>query len=433
LAADNIDYTWVVSSHRPPLAAYESIYRQIHANPELSGQESQTAHLAATHLRSLSDFTVHANVGGHGVVGLLRNGPGPTVLLRADMDALPMLEKTELPYASTKRMIDTADGVEKPVMHGCGHDVHVACLMAASTLLHSARRHWSGTLIIVFQPSEERAGGAQGMVDSGLYRNLVPKPDYVLAQHVSPMPAGTVGVVSGPCLAGADTLNIRIKGRGGHGSAPQRCIDPVVLGCGIVTKLQTIVSREVAPDETAVVTCGSIRAGEAPNIIPDYLDFSISIRTFKPSVREKILAAVKRIVTNECKAATDGVAGEDEDLTPVITHNDPNPPTINSPELASSLSTAFADYFGAQRCVPVTAQMASEDVSVFATAVDAQLCMWVLGGTDLKKWKDAERRGRLEEIPGNHSSDFGPVIQPTILTGTDALAVAALRVFDSST
>lgn len=201
-----------------------------------------------------------------------------------------------------------------------------------------------------------------------------------------------------------------------------------------MTKLQTIVSREVAPDETAVVTCGSIRAGDAPNIIPDYLDFSVSIRTFNQSVREKIIAAVKRIVTNECKAATDGVAGEDEDLTPVITHDDPYPPTINSPELASNLSTAFTEHFGAKKCVPTVAQMASEDVSVFATAVDAQLCMWVLGGIDLKKWKDAERRGRLEEeIPGNHSSGFAPVIQPTILTGTDALAVAALRAFDSST
>lgn len=174
MSAADPDYTWIVSSYRPPLAAYESIYRQIHANPELSGQESQTAHLAATHLKSLAEFTVHTNIGGHGVVGLLRNGPGPTVLLRADMDALPILEKTGLSYASTKRMIDTADGVEKPVMHGCGHDVHVACLMAASTLLHSARRHWSGTLITVFQPSEERTGGAQGMIDSGMYRNLVP-------------------------------------------------------------------------------------------------------------------------------------------------------------------------------------------------------------------------------------------------------------------
>lgn len=427
------DYSQIISSHRPPLAAYESVYRQIHANPELSGQESQTAHLAATHLNSLPGVTVHTSIGGHGVVGLLRNGPGPTVLLRADMDALPMLEKTGLPYASSKRMVDAADGVEKPVMHGCGHDVHVACLMAASTLLHSARQHWSGTLVIVFQPSEERAGGAQKMVDSGLYSNLVPKPDYVLAQHVGPMPAGTVGVVSGPCLAADDTLNVRIKGRGGHGSAPQRCIDPVVLGCGIVTKLQTIVSREVAPDEIAVVTCGSIHAGDAPNIIPDYLEFSVSIRTFKQSVRDKVIAAVKRIVENECRAATDGVAGEDEDLAPVITHDDPYPPTVNSPGVASSLSTAFTEYFGAQKSLELTAQMASEDVSVFATAGEAQLCMWMLGGTDLQKWKEAARRGRLEEdIPGNHSSAFAPVIEPTLLTGTDALAVAALTVFHGS-
>lgn len=359
---------------------------------------------------------MRSNIGGHGVAGVLRNGGGPTILLRADMDALPLEEKTGLPYASTRHVKDQ-DGVRKPVSHACGHDSHVTSLMAAAMLLHAAREHWSGTLICIFQPSEEHLNGAQAMLDDGLYEKI-PKPDLVLAQHVMRMRAGTVNIRHGRLLTAADAFDVRVFGRGGHGSAPQTTIDPIVIGASIVMKLQTIVSREVTPGELAVVSCGSISAGHSPNVIPDHLDLQLSVRTFDPDVRERICAAIHRIIEEECRA---GGAVE----KPKITRTYSTPATVNDEESVHILRAGFESYFQ-DNLVEMDRPSASEDYSLLATAVGAPYVMWMYGGIDEKTWDEALANGTLNELPSNHSPFFAPAIQPTLKTGVDALALAAL-------
>ncbi|KAJ5984245.1 hypothetical protein N7481_006344 [Penicillium waksmanii] len=355
--------------YRPDLKPFEDIYRDLHSQPELSGQEEQTAKLAAEHLKSLG-YDVHTGIGGHGVAGVLRNGDGPKLLLRADMDGLPVEEKTGLPYAST-RVVKGPDGVSTPVMHACGHDSHVTTLMAASSLLHSARDHWSGTLICIFQPAEEHLTGAQAMLDDGLY-DKIPKPDLVLAQHVMRMRAGTVSIREGAFLTAADAFDVRVFGRGGHGSSPQTTIDPIIIGASIVMRLQTIVSREVVPGELAVVSCGSINSGHSSNIIPDYLDLQLSVRTFKPEIREKVCKAIHRIVEAECEA---GGAVE----KPRITRTFSGPSTINDEKTVSALRSTFKSFFQ-ERLVEVDRSAASEDFSLLATAAGAPYAMWIFGG-----------------------------------------------------
>lgn len=274
----------------------EELYRDLHAHPELSHEERRTAGLVAARLGELG-FEVHEGVGGTGVVGLLRNGDGPSVLLRADMDALPVREETGLPYASTAT---AADGT--PVMHACGHDVHVACLLGAAELMSRARDGWSGTLVALFQPAEEAADGARGMVEDGL-ASIVGPVDVAMAQHVLAFPAGTVGTRSGPVLSAADSLRITVHGRGAHGSMPQAAVDPVVLAAMIVVRLQTVVAREVAPGDTAVVTVGSIQAGTKSNVIPDRAVLQLNVRTYDQSVRETVIGAIERIVRAECAAS----------------------------------------------------------------------------------------------------------------------------------
>ncbi len=247
-----------IHQYRPDLQPFEQVYRDIHKNPELSKQEVRTASIAASHLEALGDFIVHQRIGGYGVVGVLSNGPGPTVLLQADMDALPHLEKTNLDYASTKVVIDP-EGKSTPVMHACGHDMHVATLMAAATLLHAAKSLWSGTLICLFQPNEETAGGARAMVADGLYEQEkygIPTPDVVLGQHVHAMKAGVVALSGGPILTAVDSFEVRIFGKSGHISRPDLCIDPVVTASHIIVRLQSIVTKEVRPEDFAVIACG---------------------------------------------------------------------------------------------------------------------------------------------------------------------------------
>ena len=282
----------IIRQFCPQLAQFETIYKDLHRNPELSTQESRTVAIAAAHLKRLG-FSIHEQVGRHGVVGVLRNGPGPTVLLRAEMDALPVLERTKLPYASTVRMRDT-DGEEKPVMHACGHDMHITCLMAASTLLCAAREEWTGTLLCLFQPNEERGGGARAMINDGLYqRHGIPVPTVLLGQHVVHGRVGVIATRAGYSLAGKNIFEVRIHGRGGHGSAPQDCIDPVVLACYIVVRLQSIVSRGTDPNSMTLITCGSIHAGDAPNIIPDEAVLTIDIRAYSPTVLHNAVTAFK--------------------------------------------------------------------------------------------------------------------------------------------
>src|SRR5690348_11812308 len=277
----------------------EALYTDIHAHPELSMQETRTAGLAAERLRT-SGFEVTTGVGRTGVVGLLRNGDGPTVMLRADMDALPVEEATGVPYASKVKAADP-EGKTVPVMHACGHDMHVTWLVGATTLMAKSRNAWRGTLMAVFQPAEETAAGAQAMIDDGLFKRFA-KPDVVLGQHVMVGPAGTVGGRTGVITSAADSLQIRLFGRGAHGSMPQASIDPVVMAAAVVMRLQTIVSRELAPTEAAVVTIGSLQAGTKENVIPDEAVIKLNVRSFDEAVRRRILAAVERIGKAEAGA-----------------------------------------------------------------------------------------------------------------------------------
>jgi hippurate hydrolase len=394
----------------------ESVYRSLHQHPELSDQEVKTAAVVVDVLRE-AGYEVHDKIGTTGVVGILRNGEGPTVLVRADMDALPMKEETGLPYASTDQQVDSA-GELVPVAHACGHDVHVASLMAASRLLAAAKATWRGTFVSVFQPAEERATGAKGMVDAGL-AELVPKPDAALAQHVLAYPAGTVGTHAGSFLSAAASLRIIVHGRGSHGSMPQLSIDPVVLAASIVVRLQAIVAREVTPGEFAVLTVGRLSAGTKSNIIPDHAVIELNIRAYDEATKALLIDAVKRVVGGECAAS-----GSPKE--PEFEVYDEYPLTSNDPRTTAVVAAAFSEYFGDQ-AVAVPRLSASEDFSAIPGVWGTPYTYWALGGIDPEEWRTAEAAGRISsDIPGNHSPRFAPVIQPTLRTGTAAIVVASL-------
>lgn len=417
-----MDKKSIIDRDRPDLHRYEEVYRDIHQNPELSKQEVRTSSIAASHLEGLGDFVVHQKIGGYGVVGILSNGSGPTVLLRADMDALPHLEQTNLPYASTKVVTD-ADGKSTPVMHACGHDLHVATLMAVATLLHAAKSQWRGTLICLFQPNEETAGGARAMVADGLYNPQkygIPIPDIVLGQHVHAIKAGVVALSGGPILTAVDSLEVRIFGKSGHISRPDLCVDPVATASHIVVRLQTIVTKEVRPEDFAIVACASIHGGTTANIVPDFVDLKLSIRSYRSEVHDRLLAAVKRVVYAECEAS--GSLQIHEPTFTTIMHA---PATINDVKSADILKTAFRGYFG-DNAIESDPFGASEDFSILATSCGAPYVFYMYGCVDADRWDEAEKAGRVNEIPHNHSAFFAPVIQPTMRTAVDAFALAAL-------
>jgi amidohydrolase len=394
----------------------ENFYRDVHSHPELSHQEQRTADLVAERLRGCG-YQVHSRVGGTGVVGVLAHGDGPTVLLRADMDALPVEEATGLPYASTVTAVGT-DGVGVPVMHACGHDMHVACLLGAAELLARGADHWRGTLVTLFQPAEETGDGARGMIEDGL-QDLFPKPDVAMAQHILPAPAGLVGTHSGPVLSAADSMRITVYGRGGHGSMPQATVDPVVLAAMIVVRLQTIVSRVTPPSETAVLTVGSVQAGTKSNVIPDHAVLQLNMRTYSEQTRQTMLDAIRRIVVAECQAS-------DCPKDPEFEVFDRFPLTDNDPVTTQRVTSAFAGYFGA-RAVTMRLQTASEDFSDLPNAFGVPYTYWGVGCIDPDTFRAAEQAGRVaQDIPVNHSAEFAPVIQPTLDTGTAAMVVAAL-------
>jgi amidohydrolase len=416
----------ILAQYRPQLGPFEDIYRDIHQNPELSTQEARTANIAATHLESVGGYIVHRGIGGHGVVGVLRNGSGPTVMLRADMDALPHLETTNLPYSSSK-IVNGPDGKATPVMHACGHDLHTATLMAAALFLHSARSQWSGTLICLFQPNEETAGGAKAMVEDGLYdeeKYGIPVPDIVLAQHVHPIKAGFVALASGPVLTAVDSLEVRIFGKSGHISRADKAVDPVTTAAHVIVHLQSIVTKEVRPEDFAVVACASIHGGTAANIIPEHVDLKLSIRTYQPEVHERVLAAVKRVIRAECEAS--GSLQIHEPVIKTIMHA---PATINDSKMTGVLRTAFKAYFG-ENLIDGDPFGASEDFSILATACGAPYLFYMYGCVDERTWDEAVRTGALDRIPHNHSSFFAPTIQPTMRTAVDAFALAAMTFFD---
>ena len=337
--ADASSANLVLSNLEKLLPDLEALYKDVHSHPELSMQETRTAALAADRLRA-SSYEVTAGVGGTGVVGLLHNGDGPTVMLRADMDALPIREATGLDYASTLEATDQ-DGKSVPVGHMCGHDMHVAWLVGAAALLSLAREAWRGTLMVVFQPGEETAQGARAMIDDGLFRRF-PKPAVVLGQHVMLGPAGTIAGSAGPITSAADSLQIRLFGRGAHGSMPQASIDPVVMAAATVLRLQTVVSREVGATEAAVVTVGVLHAGTKENVIPDEAIIKLNVRTFDEGVRKRVLAAIERIVKAE--AAASGAP-----RPPEITPLDRYPLNVNDASASERIAAAFRAHFSVAR------------------------------------------------------------------------------------
>ena len=393
----------------------ESVYKDIHSHPELSMHENRTAGIAADRLRA-AGYEVTTGIGKTGVVGLLRNGDGPTIMLRADMDALPVKEATGLPYASSVTATDS-DGKTVPVMHACGHDMLVTWLIGATALFAQNRSAWRGTVMALFQPAEETAQGAQAMIDDGLFKRF-PKPDVVLGQHVMVGPSGVLSSRSGVVTSAGDSLQIRMFGRGAHGSMPQASIDPVVMAAAAVLRLQTIVSREIAPTEAAVVTVGSLQAGTKENVIPDQAIIKLNVRTFDEGVRKRVLAAIERIVNAEAEASR---APKKPEITPLDHYS----LVKNDPDAVKRVADAFRKYFPADHVQETEPTSASEDFGSFGAEWGAPSVFWFVGGTDPGVYSKAQKEGKIGEIPTNHNPRFAPVIHPTLETGVEALVVAA--------
>ncbi|MFI6983056.1 amidohydrolase [Embleya sp. NPDC050154] len=383
------------------------LYRDLHAHPELSFHEHRTANVIAERLDTA--WTVTRGVGGTGVVAVLRNGDGPTVWMRADMDALPVREATGLDYAST---VTTADGV--PVMHACGHDVHVTCLLGACQVLATHLDTWHGTVVALFQPAEEIGRGARAMLDDGLLERF-PRPDVVLGQHVAPGPAGMLAHCPGTMLAAADSLTIRLHGRGGHGSQPEHAVDPVVMAASLVMRLQTVVSRTVGPMEQAVVTVGRLQAGTKDNIIPAEAELGVNVRSFDEGVRARVLAAIERLTVAEAQGAG---APRDPEIETI--HN--FPVTVNDVTETERVRAAHAAALGEERVRIMGPASASEDFGLFATEAGVPSVFWMFGGDDPA---DFGPDGPSRPVVANHSPYFAPVIEPTIETGVRALLIAA--------
>ncbi|WP_308494273.1 amidohydrolase [Microvirga aerophila] len=400
------------------LAKLEGVYKDIHANPELSMQERRTAGIAANWLRE-QGYEVTEGLGGTGVVGLLRNGEGATVLLRADMDALPMSENTGLPYASTKTGTDPSSGRKTGIAHSCGHDMHVTWLMGATQILAANKDKWRGTVIAVFQPGEETGEGARAMVEDGLTKRF-PKPTVALASHVLPFPADKAFIRPGLMLSQSDSLRVTLFGRGGHGSSPESTTDPVVMAAATVMRLQTVVSREIGMTDNAVVSVGSVQAGSSANIIPNESVLQLNIRTFNDQVRGQVLSSIKRIVNGE--ATTSGAPKPPE----ITTLAGEFPLTVNDEDATRKVADALRQRLGSERVGPASPASASEDFTVIPRAWgDVPSVYWIVGGVEPQKYAEAERTGSLNKLPSNHSPEFAPVINPTLRTGIEGMLAAA--------
>ncbi|KAH8804608.1 hypothetical protein F5884DRAFT_419175 [Xylogone sp. PMI_703] len=425
-----MDISRIASKHQIDLAPYEAIYKDLHAHPGLSLQEHYAASVAGKYLKALPGFDVRTSIGGTGLIGVLKNGEGKTVLLRADIDALPVEELTGLDYASKVREVDKVDGIEKPVMHACGHDMHISAMLAAAKTLHACKEDWKGTLVILFQPNEERGAGASAMIADGLYdpaRHNCPIPDVVLGQHVMPFEAGCVGTRPGFFASAADSFAVTVFGQGGHASQPHRTVDPVLLASHIIVRLQSIVSREVDPKESAVVTVASVHSGSAENIITDSATFKLNIRTVTPETRVRVLETIRRVVRAECEASGSPKEAEWIPLSDF-------PLTLNDASATKTVAEAFKKHFGERHDENATPLGGSEDFAVLATEAPNKnggkgvpYCYWSFGGIDAEKFRAAVKGDTLQkDIPINHSPYFAPEIQPTLKTGTEAFVVAAL-------
>ena len=396
------------------LPELEALYKDLHQNPELSMQEFRTAGVVADRLKALG-FNVSTQVGVTGVVGELKNGEGPTVMLRADMDALPITESTGLPYASTVKVRDD-DGIEVGVAHSCGHDFHMTWLLGAARILSENREAWAGTVLAVFQPGEEIGRGAQLMMDDGMMDRF-PKPDIILGQHVMVAPAGSVGYRDGIILSAGDSLKVRLFGRGSHGSQPQTSIDPVIMAASTALRLQTIVSREIAPSDNAVVTIGALQAGTKENIIPEEATLKLNVRTFDENVRSHVLSAIKRICCAECMASN---APRDPEFTVLSSY----PITRNDVEATHKVAQAFRAQFG-DKAYETQPAAASEDFGIFGRSWGVPYVFWFVGGTDPAVYDDAKKKDALNTIPSNHSPRFAPVLHPTLEAGLRAMLTAS--------
>lgn len=405
-----------IEAELPSLVA---LYEELHANPELSLHEEETAARMAAELRN-AGYKVTTQVGGHGVVGVLRNGEGPVVLVRTDLDALPVKEQTGAPYASVKVTKDDL-GREVPVMHACGHDIHMASFIGTARILSRRKEEWSGTAVLIGQPAEERVLGARRMLADGLYERF-PRPDYALALHCSAdLPHGSIGIVEGYALANVDSVEILVKGVGGHGSMPHLSKDPVLLASQIVVALQGIVSREVKPGDPAVVTVGSIHGGTKHNIIPDEVLLQLTVRSYRDETRRRLVESIRRIALSQAESA-----GMPADRMPeVVVSDDQAPALFNQPELCGEVRRLCSTALGADRVLSREPVMGAEDFAEFGrTRERVPLCLFWLGTQAPETVAAAEAKG--ETLPSLHSPLFLPVAEPTIRTGVTAMSAAVL-------
>ena len=402
-------------------ASLLQLYLHLHANPELSFHESKTSERLQQELRRVG-FEVTGGVGGYGLVGVLRNGAGPTVMIRTDLDALPVTEQTGLEYASQVKTKDD-QGNEVGVMHACGHDIHMTCFVGTARLLSQLKDQWRGTVIMIGQPAEERGGGAKAMLAAGLFQKF-PKPDYVLALHdAANLEAGKVGVTEGPALAGSSSVDLTVRGISGHGAWSYTTKDPIVLAAQIILGLQTIVSREMRAIDPAVVTVGSIHGGTKHNIIPDEVQLQLTIRFFSEAIRSQLLVGIERIAKGMAQAA--GVPPGREPIIKVR-EGESIGPTVNHPELTRRVGSALARALGKNNVVPTEPVMGGEDFGYFGqTAESIPICMFWLGAVTREKIEGSQKPGG-KPLPSLHSNVYAPTPEPTIKTGVKAMTAAAL-------
>lgn len=409
-------YREILEGFRANLEPFERIYKNIHQNPELSRREENTAALISSELRSIG-YEVHDAIGGYGLVGILKNGPGKVVMLRSELDALPIEEQTGLPYASTKRMKDWW-GREQPVMHACGHDMHMVCLLAASRLLFDSKAEWSGTVVILYQPNEEHTGGAQAMLNDGLYER-VPVPDIVMAQHLMQIPAGSVSIKSGHVLVSADTASIRIFSSEGYSANPQISINAAVVASQVIVKLNALVKK--APGgRYASIHVEEIHAGEPGMDWVPHVDLVLDVKAYDPNVRQYLHDAIKELV--ETEAGSSGAIKK-----PMINFVSRAPLTSNDIGAVEKVGQVFGEFFGPEKVLDQVPSHPCEDFSLLARAHGVPYIFWFLGRADPEQLDRAKKEGKiLEQIPIEHSPFNAPLIHPTLETGMNALALATL-------
>lgn len=394
-----------------------AIYQELHASPELSLMEEKTAVRLAQEMKKLG-YDVTEKVGGNGVVAMMKNGPGPVVLIRTDMDGLPIVEQTGVAYASKVRVKDLS-GNDVGVMHACGHDIHMTCWLGTARVLASMKDEWSGTVVFIAQPAEEIIAGARMMLADGLYKRF-PKPDYALALHADPLqPAGTVSYAEGLSLAASDTVDVIVKGKGGHGAQPHMTVDPVVLAARIILDLQTIVSREVSPLDPCVVTVGSIHGGTKHNIIPNEVKLQLTVRTTKTETRDHILKAIERII----KAAAAGARAPEPEMK--VNLEQYTPPTLNDVPLARKCGAVFREVLGPENVKPRQPVMGAEDFGRYAEG-KTPIFMYFLGTVAKDKYEAAQKPGATP-LPGMHTNNYAPLPEPSIRTGVRTMSRAAMN------